>query len=145
MSRLGMACIALAAVVVAGCGAGGLNFWLYPGPHLPESEEALFIAQEGHQVQAIDGEDTALKCWGRREPQAYSQKSVACRLHIRPGEHSVVFHPNVSSRERVTVTFTAMPGRAYGLDWSQCSATLEGRRQTCRVDVVEIETSTEGG
>jgi len=45
----------------------------------------------------------------------------------------------------VTLTFNALPGRIYGLDKSQCSATLEGRRQTCRAEIVEIETPAEGG
>ena len=145
MSRLQWPYIALATLVVAGCGAGGLNFWLYPGPHLAESEEALFVAAEGHQLQSIDGEETASRCWGQREPQAYSQRSVLCRLHIRPGQHSVVFHPNVASRERVTLDFTALPGKVYGLDWSLCSTSAEGRRQSCRVQIVEIEQPAKGG
>lgn len=145
MPRLEWPYVALTTLVLAGCGTGGLNYWLYPEPHLPESEEALFVANESHQLQSIDGEETASRCWGRREPQAYRQRRVLCRLHIRPGQHSVVFHPNEASRERVTLDFTALPGKVYGLDWSLCSASLDGRQRTCRVEIVEIEKPTGGG
>lgn len=146
MSRYRLPSIALATLVVAGCGAGGLNYWLYPEPHLAESEEAIFLALEGHQLQSIDGEDAASRCWGvGRTPQAYRRKDVICRLHIRPGQHSVVFHPSVTSRERVSLSFTALPGKVYGLDWSGCSKTPDGRQETCLVNIVEIETPAEGG
>ncbi len=94
---------------------------------------------------SIDGAETASRCWGVTEPQAYSQRSAPSRLHIRPGQHSVVFHPNVASRERVALDFTALPGKVYGLDWSLCSTSAEGRRQSCRVQIVEIEQPTTGG
>jgi hypothetical protein len=146
MSTTRLALAAVVPMMVAGCGGGGLNFWLYPEPHLAEAEESVFVAHEDHGLQSIDGEETAIRCWGRRnEPQAYRQRGQLCRLHIRPGEHSVVFYSGVSSQERVTLSFTALPGRAYGLDRSQCTSTAEGHRQTCRVEVVEVDRPTEGG
>ena len=146
MSRLRLPYIALTTLVVAGCGTGGRQYWLYPEPHLPEAEEAVFVAQENHQLQAIDGEETFTRCWGRRTgPQAYRQNDVLCRLHIRPGQHTVVFHAGVSSRERVSLSFTALPGKVYALERSTCSTSVDGRQQTCRVEVVEIEKSAEGG
>ena len=146
MSRNKLPSIALASLVLSGCGGGGLNYWLYPVPHLPEAEEAVFVAYESHQLQAIDGEDTAMKCWGGpRRPQGYSRPDVACRLHIQAGEHSVVFHPSVHSRERVSLTFTALPGKVYSLDRSACSATLDGGQDTCHVKIREVTNQVGGG
>ena len=145
MSRLTLPSVALATLVVAGCGSGGLNYWLYPEPHLAEPEEAIFVAYESHKLQSIDGEETSIKCWGERSPQAYSRKDVACRLHILPGEHLVVFYPRVTGRERARLSFTALPGKAYGLDWSNCSTSSGGHQQTCRVEIREIEMLTGGG
>ena len=146
MSRLRLPYIALATLVVAGCGTGGRQYWLYPEPHLPEPEESLFVARENHQLQSIDGEETYSRCWGERTgPQAYRPNDVLCRLHIRPGQHTVVFHSSVTSRERVSLSFTALPGKTYGLERSACSTSLDGRQQTCLVEVVELENPTEGG
>lgn len=141
-----LAILVWAGCVLVGCGGGGLNYWLYPEPYLAESEEALFLAYESHLVQAIDGQDTVLKCWGGpRTPQAYSRKDTVCRLHLQPGEHSIVFFPGMGSRERVSLTFTALPGKAYGLDRSACNTTYEGRQETCRVEIREIRDLSEGG
>jgi len=146
MSRQQLPSLALVTLVVAGCGTGGLNYWLYPEPHLPETEEAVFVAYESHQLLAIDGEDTSVKCWGGpRAPQAYSRPDVLCRLHIRAGEHSVVFHPTANSRERRTLTFTALPGKSYGLDRSGCTASLNRLQDACRVEIREVKNQAEGG
>ena len=149
MSRLKLPVIAAATLTLAlaGCGGvGGLNYWLYPEPHLAAEEEAVFVTYESHQVQSIDGEETAARCWGMvREQQAYRQRDLACRLHIAPGEHSVVFHPNARTATRSEVTFTALPGRIYGLDQSSCSGSLAGNQQRCRVEVVEVGRVGEGG
>lgn len=146
MSRHKLPSIALATLVAAGCGTGGLDYWLYPEPHLAEPEEALFVVHPSHQLQSIDGEETAARCWGdRSQPEGYRLKDVLCRLHILPGRHSVVFQPSVTSRESVRLEFTALPGKAYGLVWSSCTTTSDGRQETCRVEVVEIEKPAEGG
>jgi len=145
MSRNNLPSIALVTLVIAGCGGGGLNFWLYPEPRLMESEEALFVAYESHQLQAIDGEDTVLKCWGGpRKPQAYARADVLCRLHIQPGQHSVVFHPSMNSRERVSLTFNALPGKTYGLERSACTTT-SNHQESCQVKIVEIQNLSKGG
>ena len=145
MSRLELPTLVLTALVVAGCGTGR-QYWLYPEPHLAEPEEALFLAHESHQLQSIDGQETYARCWGeRRLPQAYRLKDVPCRLHIRPGQHSVVFLSRATSRERVGLSFTALPGKVYGLDWSACTTSLDGHQQTCLVNIVEIEKPAGGG
>ncbi len=147
MFRLKLPLLAAATLAFASCGSGGgLNYWLYPEPHLAAAEEAVFVTYEGHQVQAIDGEDTAARCWGMvREQQAYRQRDLACRLHIAPGEHSVVFHANARTAARSEVTFTALPGRIYGLDRSSCTSSAAGIQQRCRVEVVEVGRVGEGG
>lgn len=142
MSRQRLPFIALATLVVAGCGTGGFEYWLYPEPRLAEPEEALFVAHENHRVLSIDGEEIASSCTGEgRRPEAYQRNDVICRFHIRPGQHSVVFHPSITSRERMRLEFAALPGKVYGLTWSGCTASLDRdrHRQTCRVEVVEIE------
>jgi hypothetical protein len=127
---------ALMGFLLVGCGGSGLHFWLYPEPRLAPSEEAVFIAYEGHMVQEIDGEDMALKCWARRDnPQAYSRRDVPCRMHLLPGEHTVVFFPRTTSRERATLTFHAEAGKSYGLDRSTCSL---GRNETCKIEIREL-------
>jgi hypothetical protein len=141
--------IALATLISASCSTGGLEYWLYPGPRLAEPEEALFVAHERHRVLSIDGEEIASICTGEgmRRPQAYQRKDVTCRFHIRPGQHSVVFHPSPTSLERLSLEFAAQPGRVYGLGSSACEASLDmdGHRQTCRLEVVEIKTPAKGG
>lgn len=148
MSRMTLPSIALATVVIAGCGGGGLNFWLYPEPRLPEAEEAIFLAYESHGLRAIDGEDAGSRCWDdQRRPEAYSRADVACRLHIKPGEHSVVVQTAPASRETVTLTFTAQAGKVYGVDRSSCTASSfsrEARQQTCRVEIKEVGETAPG-
>ena len=145
MSWYKLPLIALATLVAAGCG-GGKEYWLYPEPRLAEPEEAQFVVHENHRVMFINGEETAVRCWGdRSQPEGYRLKDVLCRLHILPGRHSVVFQPSVTSRESVRLEFTALPGKAYGLVWSSCSTTSDGRQETCQVDIVEIEKPGEGG
>ena len=140
MSRLKLPSIALITLVSAGCGGGGLNFWLYPEPHLAETEEALFVAYESHQLQSIDGEETKTRCWGEaRGPQPYSRQDVLCRLHLRPGQHSVVLSTMVNDQQRVSLDFTAEAGKVYGLDRSGCTPSGDARQRTCLVKIVEIE------
>lgn len=149
MSRMTLSSIALATVVSAGCGGGGLNFWLYPAPHLPEAEEAVFFAYESHGLRAIDGEDVGSKCWDdQRRPEGYSAPDIGCRLHLEPGEHTVAVHPSSTSRETVTLTFTAVAGKVYGVDRSGCSTstlTREARVQTCNMQIKEVGEIAPGG
>jgi len=132
--------IFLTSMLVLGCGGGGRQYWLYPEPHLPPAEEAVFVAYESHRVVAIDGDETASRCWGQvvDEPQAYRRNDLVCRLHLQPGPHTVTFEGRFALRERNNVDFTAEPGKAYGLDWSDCVTPPGGYQQTCRVNVVEV-------
>jgi hypothetical protein len=135
-----------AVLLAVACTSGGRQYWLYPEPHLTPAEEAVFVAYESHRVVSIDGEDTASRCWGQtvNEPQAYRRNDLVCRLHLRPGQHSVVFEGRFAMRERNTVEFTAEAGKNYGLDWSDCMTPTGGYLQTCRVNVVELEGSAGG-
>jgi len=131
----------VAALLAVACGGGGLEYWLYPAPHLEKAQEAIFIAEVQHPVLAIDGEEMAERCWGDlvRHPQAYQQRSMPCHLHIRPGKHTVVFHPGANSLERSQLDFTAEAGKSYGLDWTGCMGSLNQRHQrTCVVNVREV-------
>ena len=141
MFRSSLTTLMFAALVTAACGSGVREHWLYPAPHLVEGEGAVFIAHESHRVLEIDGEETAIRCWGEAQgPRPYAQEGSPCRLHIRPGEHTVTFSPAANSRDRVRVNFTARPGASYGLDWSTCRGSLGQTHQaTCRVDVIELE------
>ena len=65
MTRNHLACIALVSSLIAGCTGGGSQYWLYPEPHLPPAEEAVFVAYESHRVVSIDGEEAASRCWGQ--------------------------------------------------------------------------------
>ncbi len=132
--------VALTSLLLLGCTGGGREYWLYPEPRLPPPEEALFVAYESHRVVSIDGDDTASRCWGQTvdRPQAYRRNDQVCRLHLRPGRHSVVFEGRFAMRERNSMEFTAEPGKAYGLDWSDCITPTGGYLQTCRVTVVEL-------
>lgn len=143
MSRSKLPSIALAALFAAGCTTGGYQYWLYPGPHLPEAEEALFAAHETHRVLSLDGEELSSACSERDvRPQAYDRNDVVCRYHILPGQHSVAFQANISSMDLMTLDFEAQPGSTYGLIWTGCGAYLnmDIHRKTCRVNVVEIKT-----
>lgn len=141
MSQSILLFVALATPVFAGCGSGGLEYWLYPEPHLTEPEEAVFMAHETHRVVSIDGEEIASRCTGEGiRPEAYARNETVCRLHIRPGRHSVMFHSSTTSLERLTLDFDAQPGESYGLTWSGCNATLDRdrHRQSCRIEVTQI-------
>lgn len=133
----------LAALLLAGCSGSGRHYWLYPAPRLAPAEEAVFVAYESHRVVAIDREEAGSLCWGRTadEPQAYRRNDLDCHLHIRPGPHVVVFEGRYLMRERNRVEFTALPGRSYRLDWSDCTSPSGMNQQTCRVRVVEVEAS----
>lgn len=141
-SLASMALAPLLTLAVA-CGTGSREYWLYPEPRLEGSEDAVFIAREDDQILAIDDEETAIRCWGElRGPRPYSQRDSLCRLHLRPGEHTVVFSPGPNSRDRVRLEFTALPGRSYGLDWSACRGSVNQTYQrTCLVNVVELAVS----
>lgn len=142
MSLYRLPSIALAAVLALGCSSGGYQYWLYPAPALPETEEALFVAHGNHRVVSIDGEELASSCAGRDvRPQAYDRTDVVCRYHILPGEHSVAFQANVTSMGLLTLEFDAEAGRTYGLTWTGCGAFLDMdmHRKTCRVNVMEIK------
>jgi hypothetical protein len=148
MSRYRLSFIALATLVAAGCGSGGLEFWLYPEPRLAETEEALFVALENHRVVAIDGEEIASRCTGEEmTPQPYGRKDVTCRFHISPGRHAIVFYSSSTGRERMNLDFAAEPGKTYGLTWTGCTASLDRdrHRQSCRIQVEEIERGVEDG
>ena len=145
-SKLGF--LATSALLVASCSSGGRNYWLYPDPPLPAAEEAVFVAHENHRVLAIDGEEITATCTGEgRRPQAYHHTEVVCRFHVQPGQHSVSFHPSLTSSEILSLEFAASPGKVYGLTWTGCGAYLDmdGHRKTCRVQVEEIENPGGGG
>jgi len=143
--RPGLTSLVLASLLTlaVACGTGGREYWLYPGPRLEGPEDAVFVAREDDQILAIDDEETAIRCWGElRGPRPYGQRDSSCRLHIRPGEHIVVFSPGPNSRDRVRLEFTALPGKSYGLDWSACRGSVNQTYQrTCLVNVVELAVS----
>lgn len=101
----------------------------------------MVLSMESRPVLAIDGEETAILCWGdTRHPQAYTTNDRTCRLRIRPGRHTVTFSPATNSLSRATTSFTAEAGKTYGLEWSQCRGTVDERnlhQSTCTVNVVE--------
>lgn len=132
-----------AALLLVGCGGSGRHYWLYEAPRLAPAEEAVFVVYESHRLVAIDREEAGSLCWGRTvdEPQAYRRNDLVCHLHLRPGPHVVVFEGRYLMRERNRVEFTAMPGRSYRLDWSNCTSASGMNQQTCRVSVVEMEPS----
>ena len=136
----------MSSLLFVACGSGSREHWLYPGPRLEGSEDAVFVAQESDHVLAIDEEETAIRCWGEaRGPRPYRQRLALCRLHIRPGDHVVVFSPGPNSRTRVRLGFTAAPGKSYALDWSACRGSVNQTHQrTCLVNVVEV-TEPPGG
>lgn len=131
----------VAALVLSGCGTGGRDFWLYPEPHLPETEEAVFAAYEGHRLLYIDDTNVAARCWGEGAgTQAYRQKNLLCRLHLDPGQHTVLVQTGLTLQGRTRLEFTALPGKVYGLKWSNCRASLYSSGRDCLLEVVEIET-----
>jgi hypothetical protein len=146
MVRFSTLLFVASSVVAIGCAGSGRNYWLYPEPRLAPEEEAVFVAYESHRVMAIDGEDTASRCWGQtvNEPQAYRRNDLVCRLHLQPGRHTVVVEGRFALRGRSSLEFTAEAGKIYGLNWSDCVSPSGGNAQTCQVDVVELEAFTGG-
>jgi hypothetical protein len=134
-------------LLVVGCGTGGLEYWLYPEPHLPPGEDAVLSTYESNRLLLLDEEDAATTCWGDRRmaAQAYQRNDRVCRLHIRPGEHSAVFQTGVNNRQQARVGFTAVAGKVYGLRRSGCTTSSEGIQQNCRFEIVEIGDGAEGG
>jgi hypothetical protein len=115
---------------------------------LEAPEEAMFVATEDQRVLSIDGDDTAVMCWGERErmaTQAYRQKGLTCRLHLLPGRHVVGFQSGLTVRRRETVEFTAEPGTVYTLRRGECDTAYNGARQTCRYEIVEVGSGGRGG
>jgi len=138
--------LVLASLVVAGCGTGGLEYWLYPEPRLPAEGEAVFTTYESNRLLLMDGEDVATRCWGDRRmaTQAYHRNDLVCRLHIRPGNHSVVFQTGLNNAQRVNLDFTAQPGKVYGLRRGGCTTSSAGVQQNCRFEVAEVEAERGG-
>ena len=132
--------ILLTTFLLAGCGTGGLEYWLYPEPHLPPEEDAVLATYESNRLLFVDGEDAATKCWGDRRmaAQGYRRNDRVCRLHIPPGQHTVVFQTGLNNRQRAQLGFTAVPGKVYGLRRSGCTTSPEGVQQNCRFEIVEI-------
>ena len=146
MARTRVHSITLFFLLLAGCTGSGREYWLYPEPRLVPEEEAVFVAYERHRVISIDGEEAASRCWGQtvNEPQPYRRNDQLCRLHLRPGQHTVIFEGRYTMGERNRVEFTAEAGKTYGLDWSDCITPARGHRQTCRVNVMEVKESVGG-
>ena len=131
--------ILLATLMGAGCSTGGLEFWLYPEPHLSPGDGSVLTAYESHRLLAIDGEDVARKCWGEQKgSEAYRRRDLLCRLHLSPGRHQVAVQVGVTNRQSAMVEFTALPGKVYGLDWSNCRTSLEASQRNCRVAVIVV-------
>jgi hypothetical protein len=142
MYRNTLSPIILATLVTVGCGKGGYDHWLYPEPRLPETEEALFVAQQNHGLLSIDGDETGLRCWGDREgvtSQPYGRRDLFCRLHIRAGQHSVLARTSLNGRGTERLEFTALPGKVYGITRSNCTSIGDGSQQRCQVEVVEVK------
>jgi len=104
-------------------------------------EEAVFTTFESNRLMLLDGEDVATKCWGDRRmaSQAYHRNDMACRLHIRPGKHSVVFQTGLNNSQRANLDFQAEPGKVYGLRRSGCTTSPAGVQQNCTFQVSEVE------
>lgn len=138
--------ILLLALLGFGCGTGGLEYWLYPEPRLLPEEEAVLAAYESHRLLAIDGEDVAIKCWGERKgSEAYRRGDRLCRLHLSPGKHLVEVQVGVTGRQSERLEFTALPGKVYGLDLSNCRTSLNGSVLDCRIDIIEVGETETGG
>lgn len=137
----------LTIVMLAGaCGGGGLQYWLYPDPPLPPGDEAVIATYERNGLLLLDGEDAATLCWGDRRiaSEGYQRNDIQCRLHIRPGRHTAVFHAGVNNRQQVSMEFTASPGTVYGVRRSGCTASPEGIQQSCRIEILEIGSQPSG-
>lgn len=146
MDTAKMRSLLLAALMVAGCGTGGLEYWLYPEPRLLPEEEAVLAAYESHRLLAIDGEDVAIKCWGEQKgSEGYRRTDRLCRLHLNPGKHQVDIQAGMTRRQAERLEFDALPGKVYGLDWSNCRTSLESSQRDCRVEIIEVGETESGG
>ena len=129
----------LTSLLLTGCGTSGLEYWLYPEPHLPPGEDAVLAASQSNRLLIVDDVEVAAKCWGDwRATQGYQQRDRLCRLHIPSGRHVAVFQTGLDSRQQVQVPFTAAPGKVYGLRQSGCTASPGGLPQNCRFEIVEL-------
>ena len=129
------------AFLLSACSGGGLQYWLYPEPHLPETQEAIFLAHEEHRVQYIGDERTDELCWGAsREHQAYRQRKPMCRLHLRPGTHTLVVQTsgNTTVGEQRRLEFEAEAGKVYGIRKTGCLTGVRGQQNACRIEVIEV-------
>lgn len=147
MSRSRFRSIILMSLLVAGCGGGGLEFWLYPEPRLPPGEDAILATYESNRLLYFNGEEAASKCWGdqRMASQGYRRNDRVCHLHIRPGRHIAVFAVGLNSRQQARVEFDALPGKVYGLRQSGCTTSPTGNQSNCRMEIVEVGEQGEGG
>lgn len=131
--------VLFASLLLIGCGTGGLEYWLYPGPHLPPGEDAVLATSQSNRLLVVDDEEVASKCWGDwRAAQGYQRNDRLCRLHIPSGRHIAVFQAGLDSRQQIQVPFTAEPGKVYGLRQSGCTTAAGGVQQNCRFEIVEI-------
>jgi len=146
MDMLKSGSLLLVALMGAGCGTGGLEYWMYPEPRLSPENEAVIVAYESHRLLAIDGEDVARKCWGdQKGSEGYRRRDLVCRLHISPGNHEVTVQVGVTNRQAQRLEFSAAPGKAYGLDWSDCRTSLQSSQRNCRIEIREIGEIEGGG
>jgi len=139
--------IMFTSLLVIGCGTGGREYWLYPEPRLPPGEDAILATYESNRLLFVDDEDAATMCWGDRRmgAQAYRRTDMVCRLHIRPGRHTVVFQTGLNSRQQARLEFTAVAGKIYGLRQSGCTTSPEGIQQNCRFEIVEVGDASQAG
>ena len=142
-----LASIIIFSLLAAACGGGGLQYRLYPEPPLPLAEESVLAVYERNGLLLLDGEDVATLCWGdqRVAAEGYQRNDLMCRLHIRPGNHTAVFHAGVQNRQRVSLDFTAAPGKVYGVSRSGCTASPEGIQQNCRIEIREMGSQAPSG
>ncbi len=146
--RLTPPIVFLATLPVTGC-AAVVDYWAYAGPHLSESEEAIYRTWEGSYLMSLDGEPPDSLCVGKgKEERGYpGYKEVYCHIHIRPGLHTVVhrFRPDPSYDiwRTDSHSFTALPGKAYALLCVDSEMVSPGVFR-CRRTVAEVEILSAG-